>query len=35
MDNMKHNIHIIGVLEVQETEPKIDNLFKETMTENF
>ena len=28
-DNMKHNIHIIGVLEGGEKEQAMENLFKE------
>ena len=35
-DNFKHtNIHIMGVLDREERENKIENLFEKIMTENF
>ena len=35
-DNMKHkNIHIIGILEGEEEEQGIENLFEKVMMENF
>ena len=36
LDNMKHNnIGIMGMLEVEESEQRIENLFEEIITENF
>ena len=35
LDNMKHNIGIMGIPEREESEQGIENLFEEIMTENF
>ena len=34
-DNMKHNIHIIGIPEGEEKEQGIEKLFENVMMENF
>ena len=35
-DNIKcANLHIMGILEGEEREKRIENIFKEIMTENF
>ena len=34
-DNMKHNIHTIGIPEGEESEQGLENLFVKTITEYF